>query len=176
MFCRDTDSPEVSLDNLIAPFQPVAYKSEAMQTKPTASVYGLLLLTPHTSIAVKIKPESFVVIIRKECFDLRANLHRQKPRRKKEQPSFEGLCFILAHAHSSDHFSLIHWVTFIECSLNGNAAHVRVDLSAFNACVPKHLLNNPNVRSIVNEMGCKSVAQDVWMDIQTNPQAYLLDN
>ena len=130
MFWRDTDSLVVPLDDLISPFQTVTYKSDARQAKPAASVCDLLSLTVHASIAVKIKTKAFVVIIGKQCLNLLPDLLSQEPRRKEEKPSFECLPFVLHRVQPSGHFSLIHWVTFIECSLNGYPAHVRIDLGA----------------------------------------------
>ncbi len=121
------------LDGLIAPFQAVTYKSKAMQAKAAAPVHCFLSLTSHTSIAVKVKSEAFVVIIRENCFDLLTDLLRQEPWRKEEKSSFEGLSFIVLHGQVSEHFSPVHGVTLVECFLNGYTAHVRVDLGAFDA-------------------------------------------
>jgi len=133
MFCRDANLPIMPLYDLISSFQAVTYKSDTMLAKPTASVHGLLSFTSHTSIAVKIKSEAFVVIVGNERVDLLTYDLGQKPWRKKEEPSSGSFSFVLHHGQSSDQFSLIHRVTLIKCSLNGYAADVRVDLGAPDA-------------------------------------------
>jgi hypothetical protein len=133
MFCRDTDLPVVPLDDLVAPFQAITYKSKATQAKAAAPVYGFLSVTSHTSKTVKIKSEAFVVIIGKNCFDLLTDLLRKEPWGKKEKPLFKGHSFVLLHGQSSEYFSSIHGVALVECFLNGYMAHVRIDLGAPDA-------------------------------------------
>lgn len=62
-------------------------------------------------------------------------------------------------------------MTFIQHLLNLAHAHVRVGLCSSNTDVSQHLLNHPNVRTVVEQMSRERVSKKLGVHMNTDPES-----
>src|SRR5208282_785720 len=61
-------------------------------------------------------------------------------------------------------------MTFVQNLLHLTHAHMRINLGSADIVVTQHLLNHPDVRSMIHEVRCKGMSEQLWVDMDTNPK------
>jgi len=168
---------KLAFQGSISTFKAVIDKALTRDTKSAARVSDIFSTTANTPISVKVESKSFVIVVRKQCFNFLHHHFRQKPRWKEPQLLRLGLVRLLHGTPvQKQSKSLFSGMALVKSALELFLAHVSVNLGAADRVMSEQFLNDSQISPIVEEMRRKCMSKRIWINPKPHSQAQLLNS